>query len=373
MRNDIGIYLHIPFCRRKCDYCDFCSQSASEETIDRYLLRLIEEIDACTEKGRSVASVFFGGGTPTLLGVRRMETLVSSLCRSFRFGKDCEWTMEANPATVMAEDARGYLSLGINRVSIGVQSLADNELRAIGRIHTARDARECVTFFERAGAKRISLDLMYGLPSQTLRSFSGTLREAISMTGGHLSVYGLILEEGTPLFLRRAVLDLPTEDEEYAMYEYACTACADAGLRHYEISNYARPGEECRHNLRYWCVGDYLGFGVSAHGCVGADRASHTESLDRYLAGDIFAHVYETRSDGEIDAECVMLGLRTSFGVSREVFDRVVPKSKEGFLTRCEGAGYLVRTDGCVFLTDRGMYLSTGILGKILPDFVSMK
>ncbi len=373
MMSDIGIYLHIPFCRRKCDYCDFCSQSADEETIDLYVTRLTEEITACTERDKPVSSVFFGGGTPSLLGVRRMETLVSALSRAFRFEKDCEWTMEANPATVTEAEARGYLSLGINRVSIGVQSLSDGELRALGRIHTAKAARECVSLFERAGAERISLDLMYGLPLQTTHSFSATLKEALSMTGGHLSVYGLILEEGTPLYRRRGTLALPSEDEECAMYEYACSTLADAGYRHYEISNYARAGEECRHNLRYWRVLDYLGFGVAAHGCVGAVRTAHTESLRDYLAGELFARVYETRSPQEIDAERVMLGLRTCFGVSREIFDRVVSAQDEAFLRQCELAGYLCRTKESVFLTDRGMYLSTGILGRILPDFVSIK
>lgn len=373
MKNNIGIYLHVPFCRRKCDYCDFCSQSASEETVDRYVSRLCEEIATAPQRDRHVASVFFGGGTPSLLGVRRMETLVSALHKSYRFEKDCEWTMEANPATVTAEDARGYLSLGINRVSIGVQSLVDGELLAIGRIHTASDARECVSLFERAGARRISLDLMYGLPNQTVDSFSRTLREALSMAGGHLSVYGLMLEEGTPLERRRNSLALPSEDEECAMYELACRACEDAGYLHYEISNYARAGEECRHNLRYWQLLDYVGFGVAAHGCVGAARSAHTESLLEYLSGDLAARVYEMRSAHEIDAERVMLGLRTRFGVSRETFDRVVTETHEDFLLQCEAAGYLLRDDARVSLTDRGMYLSTAILGRILPDFVSIK
>ena len=374
MRNDLGIYLHVPFCLKKCDYCDFCSQHSDEETVARYVSCLAAEIDgAAPYSDRPVATVYIGGGTPSLLKPAQMETLVSAIRRRFAVDEDAEWTMEANPATVTKESASAYRALGINRVSIGVQSLRDTELRAIGRIHTARDALQCVDIFERAGFERISLDLMYGLPSQTLSSFRTTLRSALSLSHGHLSVYGLMLEEGTPLYRRRAALALPSEDEERAMYDLACDACASEGYAHYEISNYAREGEACRHNLRYWALRDYLGFGIAACGCVGALRYGHTESLAAYLAGDTGVRVLEKRSDGEIDLERVMLGLRTSHGVCSALFDRTVGGSHTEFLERCTRAGYLLREGDAVRLSDSGMYLSSGILAEILPDFVSIK
>ena len=366
MNKTVGIYVHIPFCLRKCFYCDFCSTVSDASTHEAYIKVLCEEIEASPSCARSVDTLFIGGGTPSVLPSRAIESVLSALSRKFSLDDGCEITVECNPATVTEEKAADYRSLGITRVSIGAQSLCDGELRALGRLHTAKDIYECVEIFRRTGHDNLNLDLMYGIPSQTVSSFRKTLEGVATLAPEHFSAYGLILE-GTALFRDKDKLVFPDADEERAMYDEVCLFASRMGYRHYEISNYAKEGLECRHNLRYWQKEDYLAFGLAAYATVDSVRYTHTEDLSAYLAGERAPFACERLTEKENESERVMLGLRTSDGVCEELLLRVTGEEKKSFLERCEKEGYVSKKDGRVFLTDSGMYVSNAILLEILP------
>ena len=369
MSDSVGIYLHIPFCVRKCLYCDFCSAAASESVHEMYIAALCGEIDAFAGSVRPVDTLFIGGGTPSILEPLLIEQVMTALDRKFDLSSCREVTLEANPATVTRQKARAYRALGFTRASIGIQSFNDAELRLLGRLHTAKDAVECAETFADAGFDNLNFDLMYGIPSQTYESFRRTLQTALSLAPAHLSAYSLILEEGTPLYGKQNELSFPSAEEERAMYDLLTETTALHGYRHYEISNYARKGCECRHNLRYWQRKDYISFGVAAHSCIGNLRCAHTEHLENYLAGERGEHVVESLTEAEVDAERVMLGLRTSDGVDEHLLNAVAGEDKAPFLARCEREGYLVRKDGKIAPTHAGMYVSNAILREILPLF----
>ncbi len=330
---------------------------------------LVREIGQAEQDARKVDSLFIGGGTPSLLDGREVEELLTALRQKYSFAEDLEFSVEANPATVTREKAADYLSLGVNRVSIGVQSMQDGELRALGRLHTSADAVECVEIFRAAGADNLNIDLMYGIPNQTTASFADTLQRLLALTPEHLSAYSLILEEGTVLDGQKDTLLLPSEEDERAMYDALCEITAKKGYRHYEISNYAKKGYECRHNLRYWQRADYRGFGLAAHSCIGGVRLAHTESLADYLTGAYAQYEVESLTQRDMDAERIMLGLRTKNGVSERTLFKVAGENKRPFVERCVENGYLERKDGRLCPTDDGLYVSSGILKGILPDW----
>lgn len=373
MNKTVGIYVHIPFCLRKCFYCDFCSSASDRQTQEAYIKALLRELDEAEPCARPVNTLFIGGGTPSILPPSDIEAVLNAIARKYAIAQGCEVTLEANPATVTKEKAVAYRSLGITRVSIGAQSFCDTELRAIGRLHSAKDVYECVEIFRRAGHDNLNLDLMYGIPYQTVDSFCRTLTAVAELSPAHFSAYGLILEEGSALFQKKDELVFPDADEERAMYDAVCRFAADRGYRHYEISNYAKEGYESRHNLRYWKKEDYLAFGLAAHATVGALRYVHTDSLSEYLAGGHALRVSERLTQQDRDAERVMLGLRTADGVPEELLFRVAGAEKRSFLARCEKEGYLIRKDGYLALTDSGMYVSNAILEEILPDSFFLK
>lgn len=368
-QSTLGIYLHIPFCLRKCFYCDFCSQSADRHIRDAYIRMLVREIGQAEPDARKVDTLFIGGGIPSLLDGREVELLLTALRQKYSFAEEFEFSVEANPATVTREKAADYLSLGVNRISIGVQSMQDGELRALGRLHTSADAVECVGIFRAAGADNLNVDLMYGIPNQTTASFADTLQRILALAPEHLSAYSLILEEGTVLDGQKDTLLLPSEEDERAMYDALCEMAEKQGYRHYEISNYAQKGRECRHNLRYWQRADYRGFGLAAHSCIGGVRLAHTESLADYLAGAYAQYEVERLTQRDIDAERIMLGLRTKNGVSERALFKVAGENKRPFVERCVENGYLERLDGRLCPTDDGLYVSSGILKEILPDW----
>ena len=354
-------------------YCDFCSASADASTQKAYIEALCQEIGEAEPCQRRVDTLFIGGGTPSIIPPSDIEAVLTALSRKFSFERGCEITIEANPATVTVEKASAYRSLGITRVSVGAQSLCDGELRALGRLHTAHDVFESVDIFRRTGFDNLNLDLMYGIPSQTLDSFCQTLGALEKLAPEHLSAYSLILEEGTELFRRREGLTFPDADEERAMYDEVCAWASRMGYSHYEISNYAKEGFECRHNLRYWQKDDYLAFGLAAHSTVGSVRRVHTEDLFSYLAGERAPFVSERLTEQEIDAERVMLGLRTKKGVSEQILLKVAGAEMQAFLARCEKEGYLAKNGENLFLTEDGMYVSNAILREILPPAVFLK
>src|SRR3990170_5784166 len=276
-RHPLSLYIHIPFCTLKCAYCDFNSYAGLKELVRPYVDALIAEITLWAEfaRGRPVATVFFGGGTPSLLPLPEVERVTSALRERFELQAGAEVTLEANPGTVDLAYLRSLLALGVNRLSLGVQSFHDDELAALDRIHSAAEAKEAYRWALEAGFHRLNLDLIYGLPEQPMARWQATLEQAIELGPDHLSLYALTVEEGTKLAydIDHGRLPGPDPDAQAAMYEWSLERLARAGYQQYEISNWSRPGQECRHNLTYWRNGEWLGLGAGAHSHWGRNQA----------------------------------------------------------------------------------------------------
>lgn len=269
MKN-LSIYIHIPFCVRKCLYCDFLSGPACDGEMESYVNLLLREIEkqSIFYGDHRVVSIFLGGGTPSLLPARETGRILRQVRECFYVAEDAEITIECNPGTVTAEKLENYITYGINRFSIGLQSTDDGELARIGRIHNYRDFLETYEMARKAGFGNINIDLMAGLPGQGIASYRKTLERVVALSPEHISAYSLILEEGTPLYVNQKSYTFPDEDEDREMYELTGTVLGQAGFHRYEISNYAREGRECRHNKVYWRRGDYVGFGLGASSMI---------------------------------------------------------------------------------------------------------
>ena len=324
----LGLYIHIPFCKSKCIYCDFYSLPRAEDRMDRYvsaLCRQLAEIAQWTT-AHTVDSVYLGGGTPSYLGEKRLRQILKTVKKHYRLSRDAEITLEANPDS--AGDWRALRALrraGVNRLSLGVQSADDGMLRTLGRPHTFAQAEEAAAAARRARIKSLSLDLIYGLPGQDLAGWRDTLERAAALEPDHLSCYGLKVEEGTPLWEMRDSADLPGDDEQADMYLWAVERLGALGYEQYEISNFARPGFASRHNLKYWYLEEYAGFGPGAHSDLGDVRYAYIRDLDAYCLGveaqgDILSE-NERIPPRERDVEYLMLGLRLAKGVSRQEFE----------------------------------------------------
>ena len=366
----VGLYVHIPFCVRKCNYCDFCSfpeERIAPEARALYIDTLASEILGYKREPRiTVDTVFFGGGTPTLLAPSELEKIFCAIGSAFDILPDAEITIEANPGTVTREKLTAYRRLGINRLSIGLQSIHENELKILGRIHnyagfekTLRLAREC-------GFDNVSVDLMYGIPEQTVDSFAKTLDTAIALAPEHVSAYGLIIEEGTPFFERVNTLALPDEDAECDMYRLAIDKLSAAGYSHYEISNYAREGRESQHNLHYWHCDEYIGVGVAAHSYFDGNRYFNPDDLNEYTAGS--RPCADDSGDGEF--EYAMLAFRLAEGLSlsdyEARFSHGFTEGREEPISRYVTLGYMRHDGDRIALTDDGMYVSNAILSELL-------
>lgn len=368
----IGLYVHIPFCIRKCNYCDFCSVAASENKIKLYTDTLVSEISSYAREPKArINTVFFGGGTPSVLSSADFEKIVSKIRDTFELCDDTEFSVEVNPATVTAEKAKTFKTLGVNRVSIGLQSIHENEMKILGRIHNYSDFLETYRVFRDAGIGNINVDLMYGIPEQTAKSFRETLAAVANLAPEHISAYGLIVEEGTPFYNMRDKLILPSEDEEYGMYKDAVSSLGKLGYSHYEISNYAKSGFECRHNLKYWRDEEYIGAGLSAHSYYLGKRYSNTSDFDEYFDG--FGAKYrkaESETDGVDKFEYAMLALRLSEGLSlseyRKLFGEEFACDKRELLVRYITEGFMACTEDRIYFTDKGFYVSNTILAQLL-------
>ena len=393
----LSLYLHFPYCVRKCRYCDFLSAPADPETRQMYVEALVREIsaaaaeDAAGSGGRcsgrtdlSVDSIFFGGGTPSLMTVRQMDRIMTALAMHFTIDGDAEITAECNPGTADREKLGAWRKMGINRLSLGVQSFDDPELQTIGRIHTAAEAVRAFEDARSSGFLNISLDLMEALPGQTEASFEKTLRRAAELAPEHLSVYSLIIEENTPFHDiygedpqgkragTGAYPPLPDEDTEREMYHRTKTILQEQGYRQYEISNYAKPGMACAHNIGYWKGHSYLGFGTGAASYVNGVRFRNTESTEQYIsaAGRLPREEIQTLSEQDRMEEFMFLGLRMTEGVSEAVFREAFGKTMEsvygGILWKQCAEGLLRREDGRVFLTERGIDISNTVMADYL-------
>lgn len=376
----LSIYIHIPFCIRKCSYCDFNSFEGSAPLDNGYVELLLKEMELrskCLEKSE-VPTLYFGGGTPSLLAPAQISILIKAVADKYPLQKDAEITLEANPGTVTADSLDGYLAAGVNRLSIGVQSLDDRQLSLLGRIHTADQARQAVEMSRSAGFENIGIDLIHSLPGQTLEEWQADLCRAIAMKPQHISAYGLSVEEGTPFARMKAegALALPEEELAAEMFELASTTLRSGGYDHYEISNFALPGYRSRHNQVYWERKSYLGLGAGAHsfmrlpgsGC----RWENPPLLKDYEAavrgGEMPAP--EPLSKQDAMSEFMFLGLRKLDGVDRADFaDQFGMSLEEAFpdavMRTCKN-GLLLSEGTRLRLSAKGLLLANIVMSEFV-------
>ena len=383
-KKPLGIYVHVPFCKSKCVYCDFYSLPHAEERMDAYVKAVTAHLleTAPRAERHRVDTIYFGGGTPSYLGAKRLREILSVILKKYDVDKHAEITLEANPDS--AQDWRELRTLrkaGFNRVSLGMQSADDGELAEIGRVHTAAQVRTAVDAVRKAKIDNLSLDLIYGLPHQTMERWQANLEAAVALAPQHLSCYGLKVEKGTPLHARRDSAGLPGDDAQADMYLSTVETLRHYGFFQYEISNFARPGFESRHNLKYWTLQEYAGFGPGAHSDFGGVRYAYERDLDTYIRGVLEGTPMLSENERipplDRDTEYLMLGLRTVRGIApktfenryRRRFDCLLP-----FLEECRKAGYAVREeDGSWHLTPGGFLVSNQIIGGVLDALAADK
>ena len=388
-KRPLSIYIHIPFCVRKCLYCDFLSAPASGETMEAYASCLCREIEAAGKlyPDYEVRTVFFGGGTPSILKKERICQIMEVLRRAFSLAEDAEITIEVNPGTVDADKLAAYYAAGINRLSIGVQSLQENELQALGRIHSTEDFFQTYSMAIKSGFNNINVDLMSAIPEQTLESCQDTLRQLLSLDRppSHISAYSLIIEEGTPFYENTPVL--PDEEMDRLFYKITNDILKAAGYHRYEISNYAREGCECRHNRVYWERGEYFGFGIGAASLMQETRFSNIRDLQTYLkllsgeaadglsTGQLTEHLRQEVShltEREQMEEFMFLGLRLTEGVSKKRFFKTFGKKftdvYPGISEKLIREGLLVQEGDRLKLTELGLDVSNRVMAEFLFD-----
>ena len=334
-------------------------------------MRSVTRLTATLAREYCLILFFFGGGTPSLLSGEEFLEIVSHIRSAFSLADDVEFTIESNPKTITAENLEEYIKAGVNRISIGLQSVNENELSSLGRVHNYSEFLESYNLARKMGVKNINVDLMYGIPEQTKKSFLETLQKVTALSPEHISVYGLILEEGTPLYKNAASYKMPSEDEECDMYYLAADYLRKAGYSHYEISNYAKPGYECKHNLKYWNCDEYIGVGLSAYSYFDGKRYGNTADRHAYLLGGGGITIYdEPVTDETLAYEYVMLGLRLAEGFSlrdyKERFKSDFLCGREEIIKRFIDCGYLLVEGGRIFLTDRGLYVSNSIINELI-------
>jgi oxygen-independent coproporphyrinogen III oxidase len=364
----VGLYFHLPFCAVHCTYCPFAI-STDGSLQDAYFDALIREVaERRRELGMTeVDTVYLGGGTPSRTSLLNLTRLFDAIRERYDIADGAEVTLEANPEDVSAAAVAAWRELGVNRISVGVQSFHDDELGVIGRIHDRAQALDAVRTIVASGA-RANLDLILGLPNQTAGSFRASLDTAVELGAGHLSLYMLDLEERTPLQVQaaRGRVALPEDDLVADLYLEAVDRLGSAGLRQYEISNFARPGDESRHNLRYWTRSEYLGFGLGAHSFVGRERFANTRDIRRYIELSPDARDFaEELGEGEVTRETIFLQLRQTSGMCYE--DLVALRGKEGieWIERGLQGGWLRRNDGRVAFTPSGFLQSNDFISQL--------
>ena len=374
-RIPLELYVHIPFCVRKCQYCDFLSGPSDEETKDRYIEALLKEIRAAEHtEDYEIVSVFIGGGTPSALKAEAIASIMRTLQEQFFFCEDAEVTIEANPGTVDLEKLTIYRNVGINRLSLGLQSTDAEELKLLGRIHSYEEFLKSYEWARKAGFSNINIDLMFAIPGQTGEAWRQHLYQVAELNPEHISAYSLIIEEGTPFAEQN--LDLPDEDTEYQMYEDTAEILERYGYRQYEISNYAKQGYMCRHNAGYWQRLEYLGFGLGASSLYGGMRFSNTHQMQEYLKEsrnpDQIRKDVTVLSRNEQIEEFMFLGLRMTEGISEkkfeENFDVRLMDVYGDILQKYEETGFVEHIETKWRLTRKGIHVSNHILADFLLD-----
>ncbi len=380
----ISLYIHIPLCVKKCAYCDFASFSGRMGQRDRYVQAVCREIraQAAFFGRRNVATIFFGGGTPTLLSGEQIQAIMQTVRDCFYVLSDAEISMEGNPGTLTMENLRAYRAAGVNRLSLGVQSMDDNLLAAIGRIHTAKEAECAVRMAREAGFDNLNLDLMYGLPGQRAAQWEGTLKKAIALDPDHMSCYSLILEEGTPMHdsvHAGTCAPLPDEEEMERMDALTLRLMKENGYAQYEVSNFAKEGKQCRHNIVYWECLPYLGVGLNAHSDMDGRRFYNPTSWEDYLTmaeSDSLSREREGNcTPRERMFERMMMGLRQTRGVDAKRFacdfdvgiDEIWPKT----IRQMMDSNLMNTNMERIFLTGRGMQVMNGVLVNLMEEIES--
>ncbi len=367
-----GIYIHVPFCLSKCHYCDFCSRvRADDEAKELYVKRLCDEIRMCAESigdaCPSADTVYFGGGTPTLLTERQFFNILDVVNACFGISSGSEITAETNPKSADVKRLSGMKDAGINRLSIGMQSVHDTELRALGRIHTHADFVNTFNDARKVGFDNISVDLMYGIPMQTTESFEISLRRLVSFAPEHISSYCLTLEEGTNFYRRKESLGLPDDDTVSDMYMLMGDVLAASGYQKYEISNFAHKGHASRHNLKYWKRDDYLGFGPAAHSFFNGVRYSNSRDIEAYIRGEGIRDHSEKICGAAAADEYVMLGMRLASGIDIHEFERMFEidfMTEYGNTFEKFSPEYVYIDENVCRFTDKGMFVSNYILSE---------
>jgi len=414
----VGIYIHIPFCVSKCAYCDFCSiplqktevknkstktalplsadieppasvlskpDAAGEKIMNRYQHAIIDHIKEFTSRMGEyyVDTVYFGGGTPSYYGFKRINEIFETLKRNYRVMREAEVTIEANPDSVSLDEFIKLKRAGFNRVSLGIQSFNPNTLRRIGRVHSVDQSLDAVTAIRNAGFDNLSIDLIYGLPAQSREEWAETLTKAIRLAPDHISAYGLKIEENTPLWRLRYSPDIPDEDAQADMYLYAVDTLTNAGYQQYEISNFTMPGKESKHNLKYWQLREYCGFGASAASSIGNTRFKYLDNVEKYMEGVengtslLIPDETETLSPYETAAEYIMLGMRTTNGVSRDEYEKVYHHGGfdhlEQLLDSYIRLGFAEKKGSRYSFTPKGFLISNRLIGELLDSQAERK
>ena len=375
MEKRLGIYIHIPFCAGKCAYCDFYSLVGREDMIPRYQKALLTHIREASQQlqGYVIDTVYIGGGTPSFYGAGRLIELFNALKKYGRVMVDGEMTVEVNPDSISYQDMVKLRRAGFNRLSVGAQSANDGILKSIGRLHDFAQVEKTVLDARRAGFENVSLDLIYGLPSQTREDWADTLSKMLALKPEHISAYGLKIEEGTALYPYKDSPFIPDDDLQADMYLFAVDMLSRYGYKQYEVSNFARRGFASKHNLKYWQMGEYMGFGAAAHSCVSGQRYSCAADMELYadniLAGRSVVDHAESVTDFERAGEYLMLGLRTTWGISEKEYYDIFPckfdmarKILDDYVKR----GWMVKNDDRWAFTPEGFLLSNVLIGEIL-------
>jgi len=378
MEKKVGIYVHIPFCRSKCAYCNFYSVPEAESTdklmqdYHNAVIRHIEEYAAQLD-GYLIDTIYFGGGTPSYYGASKLVSILAALKKNGHVLLDSEITAEVNPGSISKENLIKLRRAGFNRLSIGVQCADNAMLSALGRTHTFEDAEETFNFARQAGFTNISIDVIFGLPSQDKESWAQTLQRVAGLKAEHISCYSLKIEEGTELYPYKDSPFLPDDDVQADMYLYAVEMLARFGYKQYEISNFARRDYESKHNMKYWLGEEYIGFGPGAHSYVGQCRYSFTEDVDEYIEQVRLNHTIvehdEQMSDFENAGEYIMLRLRTIYGISEEEYYNIYRLKMDYMLEllhKYEEQGWAYCKDGRWRFTPMGFLLSNKLIGELL-------
>ncbi len=371
------LYIHIPFCVKKCVYCDFFSVSYNAQTAVNYTDALCKELSLKKDFAQSLKAIYIGGGTPSLLPDECFMKLFQCLRNNYHFSPDIEITVETNPGTISESKIQTLLDTGANRFSIGVQSFQDDELKFLGRIHNSGDATRTIETLIKHGIENFSIDLMYGIPGQTMDPWKASLRNAVEFSTTHISTYELTLEENTPLYaiIKSDTIAMPNEDLILEMYNHTIDYLAGHGYEHYEISNFALPGFKCSHNLNYWNRGEYIGAGAGAHSFVNGVRTKNITDVNKYIDSLNIGIIPETESfmitPAESLKEIIFLGLRKTEGINakdnpsstiydREALKKLIDASGEMI---CEG--YLELNEDYLRLTKKGIVISNTIIVKL--------